>query len=354
MKKIFASVLALAAVMAMVPVTQAHADTTPGWYVGAGAGANFTPNGTSHLATGNNTLNYDTGWDLDGSAGYAWTNGLRAEGEVWRSHADINKVTGPGAVSSNGHLTNTDLFGNVLYDFQTGTMVTPYIGAGIGVAFADADHIGTLSNGGQLNDSQTQFAYQAIAGINAQLDPNWAVTADYRYVASTDPSFKTTAGGNARTDNESHNVVVGVRYSFGQPVMTPVQATTAPRPMAKAAGKPVVAPVPQSYMVFFDFDKSDLTPEAKRILASAAQDYKRGTFIKVVVTGHTDTVGTIPYNQKLSERRAAAVKAELTHLGVDAQVITAVGAGKNGLLVPTADGVREAQNRRAEIVFDKQ
>ncbi|HEU0117232.1 MAG TPA: OmpA family protein, partial [Alphaproteobacteria bacterium] len=216
-----------------------------------------------------------------------------------------------------------------------------------------ADHTGALNNGGYLNDTDTEFAYQAIAGVSAQLDPNWALTADYRYIATTDPKYAVTTGGSAHTDNESHNIVLGVRYSFGAaPAMA--APAPAPRPMAKAAAKPVVAPVPQSYMVFFDFNKSDITPEAKRILASAAQDYKSGGVIKIVVTGHTDTVGTDKYNQGLSERRAAAVKAEMASLGVDSQVIATVGDGKKGLLVPTADGVREAQNRRAEIVFDKQ
>ncbi len=105
-------------------------------------------------------------------------------------------------------------------------------------------------------------------------------------------------------------------------------------------------------MVFFDFNKSDLTPEAKRIIASAAADYKRGGYVRIVVTGHTDTVGGDAYNMKLSDRRAASVKAEFARLGVEA--VEATGVGKNGLMVPTADQVREAQNRRAEIVFDKQ
>jgi outer membrane protein OmpA-like peptidoglycan-associated protein len=107
-------------------------------------------------------------------------------------------------------------------------------------------------------------------------------------------------------------------------------------------------------MVFFDFDKSALTPEAKKILASAAQDFKSGKYVRIVVTGHTDTVGTAKYNQKLSERRAATVKTQLQKLGVNPSEIEATGVGKNDLLVPTADGVREAQNRRAEIVFQSQ
>jgi outer membrane protein OmpA-like peptidoglycan-associated protein len=207
-----------------------------------------------------------------------------------------------------------------------------------------------------VNGENLAFAYQGIAGVAAQLDDNWAVTADYRYVGTPDQKFHTSSGAGAYAENTSHNIVLGIRYSFGEPTPPPPMHAAAPppRPMVRAATPPAVAPIPQSFMVFFDFNKSVLTPEAKRILASAAQEYKKGGYVKIVVTGHTDTVGSIPYNQKLSERRAAAVKAELVKLGLAPTGIQAVGAGKNGLLVPTADGVREAQNRRAEIVFDKQ
>ncbi|MGG2305205.1 OmpA family protein, partial [Salmonella enterica] len=80
-----------------------------------------------------------------------------------------------------------------------------------------------------------------------------------------------------------------------------------------------VAPVAQTYQVFFDFDKAALTDEAKRIIASAAEDYKSGKYVRIVVTGHTDTKGKDKYNKGLSNRRAAAVKAEFASQGVDAK-----------------------------------
>ncbi|MFY9288558.1 MAG: OmpA family protein [Alphaproteobacteria bacterium] len=350
MKKFSVPVLALAAVL-LAPMT-AQAQQTPGWYAGAGFGGTFTPDLTTRPSTGNNTIQFDNGWNVNVNGGYAWSNGLRLEGEYFHSRADVEKVT-PG-IAGNGHLSHNNLFGNVYYDWHNSSMFTPYIGGGVGIAFADADQIGPLSNGGNLNDGSTEFAYQAIGGVSAQLDTNWAVTADYRYIATTEPRYNTTAGGSARTDNESHNVVVGLRYSFAQPAAYVEPAPAAARPAPRAASKPVVAPVPESYMVFFDFDKSDITPEAKRILASAAQEFKSGGTVKIVVTGHTDTVGTAQYNQGLSVRRANAVKAELDALGVPSGVVKAKGVGKTGLLVPTADGVREAQNRRAEILFDKE
>lgn len=353
MKKLSVSALALVAAIVAAPVVQAQADQTPGWYVGAGVGGNMTNDSVVRNRPDHSNVYYNPGWDVNGNGGYSWDNGLRLEGEVWHSRATVDAIHR--AQSSNGHLSNTDLFANALYDFHTGTMLTPYVGVGAGGALVDANHIGALTDGSNVGGENIEFAYQAIGGVAAQLDTNWAVTADYRYIATPDSKFHTTSHQGAYMNNESHNIVLGVRYSFGKPAATPVESVSPPpKPMVHAAAAPVVAPVPQSFMVFFDFNKADLTPEAQRILASAAQEFKRGGFVKIVVTGHTDTVGSLKYNQKLSERRAAVVKAELAKQGVEVQEIKAVGAGKNGLLVPTADGVREAQNRRAELVFDKQ
>ena len=99
--------------------------------------------------------------------------------------------------------------------------------------------------------------------------------------------------------------------------------------------------------------KATLTPEARKIIASAADEYKRTGSTRIVATGHTDLSGSPQYNLRLSERRAEAVKAELVRLGVPATVITTIGKGEEDPLVPTKDGVREAQNRRVEIVIPR-
>ncbi|MDE2030156.1 MAG: OmpA family protein, partial [Alphaproteobacteria bacterium] len=255
-----------------------------------------------------------------------------------------------------GHIINNALFANVLYGFNTDSRYTPYIGAGIGPDFISVQNFGA-SNTGYLRGDTVQAAYQGIAGISAQLDDNWSVSADYRYVASFDPKVSSTSGGQGRTDNASNNIILGVTYSFGTPapVEPAPELKTAEAPVVtpRAPMQPAVAPIPQSYMVFFDFDKSTLTPEAKRIIASAAKEYKNGHYVTITVTGHTDTVGTVAYNKKLSVRRAKAVKKYLAALGVPSKDVKAIGVGKNGLMVPTANGVREAQNRRAEIVLVK-
>lgn len=106
---------------------------------------------------------------------------------------------------------------------------------------------------------------------------------------------------------------------------------------------------PAGYMVFFEFDESYLTAEGRRVVEAAAQSARQDGYAQVTVTGHTDTVGSAEYNQALSERRAESVRAALVELGIPGDQITTRGVGFNDLLVPTGDGVREAQNRRAVI-----
>jgi OOP family OmpA-OmpF porin len=126
------------------------------------------------------------------------------------------------------------------------------------------------------------------------------------------------------------------------------------RPVAAAVKQPAPTPpptpkaAPVGYVVFFDFDKSDLTPEAKQVLASAAQALKASHASAIRVTGYTDTVGTVAYNLKLSVRRGDRVEQELAKDGLTVKV-EVIGKGKADLLEPTADGVREARNRRATI-----
>ena len=113
-----------------------------------------------------------------------------------------------------------------------------------------------------------------------------------------------------------------------------------------------VAPAPKSYLVFFDFNKSDLTSQAQQIVDQAASNAGPAKVTRLTVTGHTDTVGSDAYNMRLSRRRAESVAARLEKDGIASSEIEIVAKGKRDLLVPTADGVREPQNRRVQIVYD--
>ena len=120
------------------------------------------------------------------------------------------------------------------------------------------------------------------------------------------------------------------------------QAVTAPPPPPPAA-----AP---SYMVFFDWDRSNLSQQAMSTIGQAAQAWKNGGNPKITAIGHTDTSGPADYNMALSMRRANAVKSALIQDGVPPDAIATIGKGETQPLVPTGDGVREPQNRRVEIV----
>jgi iron complex outermembrane receptor protein len=140
---------------------------------------------------------------------------------------------------------------------------------------------------------------------------------------------------------------VQLRYHFGG--KTEEEAVPAPY-VPPAVQAP--APAPKSYLVFFNFDKSDLTPLAVEIVNTAAKNAQAGKVTELTVTGHTDTVGSDAYNMRLSRRRAESVAAQLEKDGIPSSQIAIVAKGKRDLLVPTGDGVREPQNRRVQIVFD--
>ena len=113
---------------------------------------------------------------------------------------------------------------------------------------------------------------------------------------------------------------------------------------------PVAAPT--SFMVFFDWDRSNLSQQAVQTIGQAAAAFKSRGSARITATGHTDTSGPESYNMALSLRRANSVKNELVRQGVPADAIAVVGKGESQPLVATGDGVREPQNRRVEIVMD--
>jgi len=157
----------------------------------------------------------------------------------------------------------------------------------------------------------------------------------------------TSIGFTSATYNAPRMFGFSLKYRFGgQDQPEEAQATyTAP---------PVVAPaptVPKSYLVFFDFNRSDLSSRAAIIVDEAAKNATSTNVSKLEVTGHTDTVGSDAYNMRLSRRRAEAVAARLEQDGIAASEIEIVAKGKRDLLIPTADGVREPQNRRVQILY---
>lgn len=104
------------------------------------------------------------------------------------------------------------------------------------------------------------------------------------------------------------------------------------------------------FEVRFDFDKSNIKPEYQELIRKLVEATQANKNIKVSVVGHTDTSGSKSYNYALGGRRAEAVQKMLIEYGIPASQIVAVSAGEEDLKVPTADGVRNAENRRVRVV----
>jgi outer membrane protein OmpA-like peptidoglycan-associated protein len=99
----------------------------------------------------------------------------------------------------------------------------------------------------------------------------------------------------------------------------------------------------------FDFDKAELRPEDRELLSRIAGILLTSTDYTVSVNGHTDDVGSEEYNQKLSERRAQAVRDYLVEAGVPADILSVTGHGKRRPLVPGTSEAARAKNRRVEL-----
>lgn len=351
------------AVLAVVLPVAARADM-PDLYLGLGAGANFAHD--ADISKGiDSTMSFDTGVVGALSVGHRYANGLRGELELGYRSNGVDGVAG--AANATGDVRIWNLMANVLYDFETGLPFRPYLGLGFGGVWADYDNVGPMA-GSALNADDRTFAYQGILGGSFALDEAAEMFVDYRYFTSDDLHPRTTSGIEVEAENANHSLMVGLRWSFATPKPppappAPVKETPppeppppepAPPPPPEAEAEPLPAPEPavsRVYLVFFEYDKSGLTPEALSIVRTAATNAKRVTLTRIEVTGHADRAGPDKYNMKLSNRRAAAVTAELMRLGIAEKEIVIFFKGEREPLVVTPDGVREPQNRRVEIVF---
>jgi outer membrane protein OmpA-like peptidoglycan-associated protein len=313
------AMLSAGAFLVLPIAAQAQTPFNPyqGFYVGAGGGASW--------ALGNNPNSSTwTGWAVGGKAGYDFI-GPRLELEVGYGQIPTTaNIPGTAIIGKVGQLT---AMANILYDFMPTSVLTPYIGAGAGVAFIDSN----------TSLGSTQFAYQAMLGLAYNINDSMRFMIEGRYLGTTNPSVNTPIG-TVSFQNQNILALAGVSFKFGGPSAAP------PPPPAPAVAPP-------SFMVFFDWDRSNLSAQALNTIKQAAAAFKSKGNARITATGHTDTSGPEAYNMALSLRRANAVKDALVREGVPAQAITVIGRGEAGLLVQTADGVREPQNRRVEIVI---
>ncbi len=355
----FRKTLLAAGLLALIG-QDAAAQPVSGLYLGAGAGANFWHDQSSGGIRVHDT---NTGIVALGAIGWGFGNGFRAEveGNYRGSSMDLLTTTA-GGIGNTGNVRNYGVMVNLLFDFDLSsfglppTAVMPYIGGGIGYGWmqiGDARFAAAGSSVYQINDTDGQFAYQGIAGASWGLGgmvPGLSLTTEYRFYGTSDQTLSVTrisgptvAGvpGSVKLANANHAAIIGLRYAFNPP-----------RPASPPPATPVEAPAPaRTYLVFFDWDRADLTDRARQIIAEAAQNARRVQSTRIEVAGHADRSGTPQYNMGLSRRRADNVAAELVRQGISRNEIAVTAFGETRPLVPTADGVREPQNRRVEIVL---
>jgi len=350
---------ALAAATCLAVPLASHAQPVKGPYVSLGAGTSLQDAFSYNNHANGDYGKFHTSPSYSGamSLGYGLGNGFRVEvgGNFYRNNINSNHDYGNGDISrAHG---GTETYGpmvNVLYDFNVGLPIFPYLGAGAGYQWVHLSSHLNGNNGNAVGGDAGSFAYQLIVGASYPLPwvPGLSATADYRFMQLVSSRNYAEVGGDNGSvklgQHEYHTFLLGLRYQlFNAPAAAPALS---PVPAAAPMAAPAPAPA-KTYLVFFDWNKADLTPRATQIIAQAASDSKSQNVTTLDVAGYTDTSGTVAGNQTLSEKRAKAVAAQLVQDGVPTSEIEIHGFGATHLLVPTGPGVREPQNRRVEIVM---
>ncbi len=372
-----ALVLALATTALAGP---ALARPAQAWYVGVDAGAilpeneQFRVTTTTGVATPNAfKVKLDTGYDVDGVIGYDF-GAFRAEFEVGYKENKLNHITvGAGGISAlqaggTAGPTTGDYFAsgksrvlsfmtNGLVDFGSSQLgsVGGFVGGGVGVARVKQSQflIQNASNA-FTNDSDTRFAWQLLAGITKPISQHVDLGLKYRFFNVQNVRTFAVTGEELDSRFRSHSLLVNLTYRFGEDAPPPVAPTPAPTPVPAPTPLPPCPPAavtPGPFLIFFDWDRSVITPEAAAILDRAAEQYASTGQTSVMLAGYADKSGKPDYNMALSQRRADAAKRYMAGKGIADGVISTEAFGETHPLVDTADGVREPQNRRVEITF---
>ena len=197
-----------------------------------------------------------------------------------------------------------------------------------------------------FNDNTWEIRLSGDRRPALRLTPNIAVDLDYRYFATTDPTFRMPRQRHLQ-DRLQHAQRDGEHRLPPRPAGPAAADRGPPAPPRRRRWSSGACSWSSSTGI-----APTITPRRQRIIEQAAAAYRAGAPVQIEVTGHTDRSGSPGYNQRLSERRADAVAAALVRLRRAAQRDGGQRPRRERQpLVPTADGVREPQNRRVEIVF---
>ncbi|MBS0540461.1 MAG: OmpA family protein, partial [Proteobacteria bacterium] len=288
-----------AAALALLPVaSQAQSLQYPGFFAGVEAGGNYMFQSGITSPFGQANMYPNIGYSFGGMIGYDFVGPRVAlEGLYNNSRATVSGGTAAYGATKD----EIAAMANLYYDFNAGGTIVPYIGAGAGVAFIKESALGQ-------QDNTTAFAYQGIIGVGYNIDSQFRVNLEGRYFGTSTP---TSLGQGFQNNNLI--AMLQLQMKFG-----------APETVA-AAAPPPAAPQAPSFMVFFDWDRSNLSAQAMNTIRQAAGAYKTKGSARITATGHTDKSGPDDYNMALSLRRANAVKDALVREGVPATAISVTG-----------------------------
>jgi opacity protein-like surface antigen len=166
---------------------------------------------------------YDQEWDpgfiLSGVIGTKLEDGFRAEGEFFYASASLKQVSGSwnGSVYNTervqGDISSTAIMGNIVYDFQSNSRLTPYGMAGIGMSLLSLNDL-NASNIAMANDMDLVAALQVGAGFSLDLDKKTKIDIGYRYFETQNPEFSDSTGTPYESVFASHNFLLGARVEL--------------------------------------------------------------------------------------------------------------------------------------------
>lgn len=156
---------------------------------------------------------YDTGFNVGAAGGYDFGM-ARAEFEIAYRQNDVDKIKALGlSFNGGGDVSALSFMANGYFDIHNQSPLTPYLGAGLGLARVSANDV-TADGDKIVDDSDVVFAYQLAAGVGWKFLPNLTLDLGYRYFATADPEFSDVDGDKFESEYNSHNLSVGLRIAF--------------------------------------------------------------------------------------------------------------------------------------------
>lgn len=322
----------------------ANASEFDGGYVGARIGSNRTNISGPTPVDGKSTTTYG----LDG--GYNWD--MRRYLLGLEGFADSNSKT----THTTGFAPFSDNYGSDAYgvDLKLG------LPSGSWMPYARLGYSRTQGRGSVIAAAISGGDVHGGLGVEYKYTPNWSVDAEWTASAAKTNGFKLS----------NDNFTVGLKYYFDAPHAAPVEAAAPEHvvmheePVAQPVAAPAPAPEPKEEWKIimnekpvhieganFKFDSAKLLPTADAKLQQVVDFANKYPHASMEVDGHTDSIGTEAYNQKLSERRAASVKAYLVKKGIAADRINTTGYGESKPVADNKTREGRAQNRRVEVRY---